>query len=358
MTHDQLMALLTAGVQHHASDIHFRVGEPPVLRINGALTPLKYDRLTPADTLAVCQLVVRDPDARAGLERVQELDTSFPLPGVARFRVNIYRQRGSLAAILRIVPPKVPTIEELSLPPVLKEIASYERGLVLVTGSTGSGKSSTLAAMVNFINETRRAHIVSIEDPIEFLHSNQKSSVSQREIGPDSKSFQAALRSALRQDPDVILVGEMRDAESIDIALKAAETGHMVFSTVHTPDAVKTIGRLVSVFSSDEQTNVRYRLADALKATVSQRLLPRIDGAGRVLAAEIMIVTSTVQDLIRDVGRTGLLKDTIEKGGSQYGMQSFDQHLKKLYEEKRISLEVATQYASNPADFQRALSFE
>ncbi len=356
MTLEQLQLLLTAGVQHGASDIHFKVGDPPPSRVNGPLVPLKYDKLKPADTNAICQLIVRD--ASVDLAHVQEHDTSYSLPGVSRFRVNIYRQRNSLSLVLRIIPQQLPSIEGLGLPPIIQKIADEERGLVLLTGATGSGKSSTLAAMISYINATRRVHILTIEDPIEFLHANQKASVSQREIGLDTKNYNVALRAALRQDPDVILVGEMRDAESIDIALKASETGHMVFSTVHTTDAAKTIGRLVSVFPAEEQQTVRYRIADNLRATISQRLLPRADVKGRAVAAEIMVVTKTVQEYIRDPERTGGLKDVIEKGRSQYGMQSFDQHLTELYRAGKITLEIATEAASNPADFQRALSFE
>jgi twitching motility protein PilT len=272
--------------------------------------------------------------------------------------VNIYRQRGSLAIVLRIIPTTVPTVEELNLPPVVKKIAEYERGLVLVTGATGSGKSTTLAAMIRHINETRQVHILTIEDPIEFLHQNQTASISQREIGPDTRNYVVGLRSALRQDPDVILVGEMRDAESIDIALKAAETGHMVFSTVHTTDAAKTIGRLLGVFPADEQNIVRSRLADNLKATVSQRILPRADGKGRCVACEVMVATVTVQEFIKDMERTDELKDVIEKGKKQYGMQSFDQHLSEMYQNKIITLEIARQASTNPNDFERALHFE
>lgn len=350
--------LLAAGVQHGASDIHLKVGDPPTYRVNGTLAPLKYERLKPADTYAICEHVIRDAEVKARLAEVQEYDTSYSLPGVSRFRVNIYRQRGSLSLILRIIPSKIPTVEDLGLPPVIRQIADNDRGLVLLTGATGSGKSSTLAAMIHHINQTRRVHILTIEDPIEFLHANIKASISQREIGIDTRNYNVALRAALRQDPDVILVGEMRDAESIDIALKASETGHMVFSTVHTTDAAKTIGRLVSVFPAEEQQTVRYRLADNLKATISQRLLPRADGKGRVVAAEIMIVTKTVQEYIKDESRTGSLKDVIEKGRSQYGMQSFDQHLTDLYHAGVISLDVAKEYASNPSDFERSLNFE
>ncbi len=358
MDQAQLDMLLQAGAQHGASDIHFKVGDPPLFRVHGTLAPLKYDKLKPADTLAICRLIIRDQEVLAKLQDIQEYDTSHSLPGVSRFRVNIYRQRGSLSLILRIIPSKIPTIEDLGLPPVLKTIADNERGMVLLTGATGSGKSSTLAAMIGHINTHRRIHILTIEDPIEFLHQNQKASITQREIGIDTRNYNIALRAALRQDPDVILVGEMRDAESIDIALKAAETGHMVFSTVHTTDAAKTIGRLISVFPAEEQMTVRYRLADNLQSTISQRLLPRADKKGRCVAAEIMVSTKTVQEYIRDPERTDGLKDVIEKGRSQYGMMSFDQHLTDLYRSKVITLETAIEYASNPSDFQRALNFE
>jgi twitching motility protein PilT len=355
---DDLNLLLAAGVQHGASDIHLKAGDAPTYRVNGVLAPLKYNKLTPADTLAICRLLVKDVDLERRLDEVTELDTSYSLAGVSRFRVNIYRQRGSLALVLRIIPSKVPQLEELGLPPVVREIADHDRGLVLVTGATGSGKTSTLAAMISHINHTRRVHVLTIEDPIEFLHPNVKASVSQREIGLDTKSFNLALRAALRQDPDVILVGEMRDAESIDIALKAAETGHMVFSTVHTTDAAKTIGRLISVFPAEEQQGVRHRLADNLRATISQRLLPRADVKGRVLACEILVVTKTAQEAIRDATRTGNLKDIIENGRTQYQMQSFDQHLAELCRAGKITMDTAVHYATNPADLQRAMSFE
>jgi twitching motility protein PilT len=271
--------------------------------------------------------------------------------------VNVHRQRGSLSLVLRIIPGHVPTIEGLGLPPVLAQIAQEERGLILVTGATGSGKSSTLASMINYINDTRRVHILTIEDPIEFLHKNNLASITQREIGTDTRSFNIALRAALRMDPDVILVGEMRDAESIDLALKASETGHVVFSTVHTTDASKTIGRLLGVFPGEEQPAVRQRLAENLRATVSQRLLPRADGQGRAVAMEIMICTGMIQDQIRDPKANSSLKDTIEKGRTQYGMQSFDQHLTDLYRAGIINLETAMSAASNPADFERSLHF-
>jgi twitching motility protein PilT len=358
MDEQTLHMLLSAGIKHGASDIHLRVGDPPMYRVNGVLAPLKYDKLRPADTQELCNLLVRDPRERDKLGEVQELDTSFSLSGVGRFRVNIFRQRGTLSIVLRVIPTSVPSVQELGLPPVLDQIAESERGLVLVTGATGSGKSTTLAAMIRHVNETRRCHVLTIEDPIEFLHRGITASISQREVGVDTRSFTVALRAALRQDPDVILVGEMRDPESIDIALKASETGHMVFSTVHTTDAAKTIHRLVSVFPSEEQQTIRYRLADCLHAVVSQRLVARADGAGRVVAAEIMVVTKTVQECLRDPAQLPMLKDLIEKSRHPYQMQSFDQHLTELYKAGVITLETALEASSNPGDFQRALHFQ
>ncbi|WP_414654138.1 type IV pilus twitching motility protein PilT [Hyalangium sp.] len=344
-------------MQNGASDIHFRPGDPPIYRVNGVLRPLRTEKLAPEHTREVALHLIHDPEIKNRVDAIQEHDSSYGLVGVARFRVNIYRQRGTLAIILRIIPANVPTIEGLGLPEVLKSIASQERGLVLVTGATGSGKSSTLAAMIDHINRNESLHILTIEDPIEFIYKNVKSSISQREIGPDTSNFAIALRSALRQDPDVILVGEMRDTETIDIALKASETGHLVLSTVHTTDASRTINRLISVFNAEEQAMVRLRLADSLMATISQRLLPRADNKGRAVALEIMVQTKTVQEYIRE-DRANEIKDVIEKGRDTYGTQSFDQHLSKLYREGVISLDTARSAATNPADFQRALEFE
>ncbi|ADO74565.1 type IV pilus twitching motility protein PilT [Stigmatella aurantiaca] len=349
--------LLTVGVQNGASDIHFRPGDPPIYRVNGVLRPLRMDKLLPEHTREVALHLIHEEAKRNQIDSIQEHDASYGLQGVARFRVNIYRQRGTLAIILRIIPANVPTAESLGLPEVIKTIASQDRGLVLVTGATGSGKSSTLASMIDHINRNESLHILTIEDPIEFIYKNVKSSISQREIGPDTNSFAMALRAALRQDPDVILVGEMRDTETIDIALKASETGHLVLSTVHTTDASRTINRLVSVFNAEEQTMVRMRLADNLKATISQRLLPRADNKGRAVALEIMVQTKTIQEYIRE-DRTSEIKDVIEKGRDTYGMQSFDQHLSQLYRAGAITLETASSAATNPADFQRALEFE
>ncbi len=349
--------LLTVGVQNGASDIHFRPGDPPIYRVNGVLRPLRTEKLLPEHTREVALHLIHDALVKTQIDTLQEHDASYGLAGVARFRVNIYRQRGTLAVILRIIPANVPTIDGLGLPAVLKTIASQDRGLVLVTGATGSGKSSTLAAMIEHINATESLHILTIEDPIEFVYKNVRSSISQREIGPDTGSFATALRAALRQDPDVILVGEMRDTETIDIALKASETGHLVLSTVHTTDASRTINRLVSVFNAEEQQMVRLRLADSLKATVSQRLLPRADNKGRAVALEIMVQTKSVQEYIRE-DRANELKDVIEKGRDTYGTQSFDQHLSQMYRQGIITLDTARGAATNPADFQRALEFE
>jgi twitching motility protein PilT len=347
--------ILAHGVENGASDIHFKVGDRPAYRIDGVLRGVKHDVLKPGDTRLIAERLVGS-DA-LDLDAIQEHDTSYSIGRVARFRVNIYRQRGSLCCILRIIPREIPTLESLGLPPRVGQLADEERGLLLVTGATGSGKSSTLAALIDRINRARAAHILTIEDPIEFLYTNQKASISQREVGSDTRNFTQALRAALRQDPDVILVGEMRDAETIDIALKAAETGHLVLSSVHTTDAAKTIGRLVGTFPAEEQHAVRVRLADNLRGVVSQRLLPRRDEKGRVVAAEIMVSTKTVQEYLKDMAKAGALKDVIEQGMDQYGMQSFDQHLTLLLRSGAISLEVAKSAASNPADFERALKF-
>ena len=351
---DQFLSL---GVDSGASDLHFRVGDKPAYRIDGRLKPVKHEPLTVGDTLEIARVLLGEDAQKVDLDGLQEHDCSYSIPGSARFRVNVYRQRGSLCCILRVIPTAVPTIDNLELPAGIRRLANEERGLVLVTGATGSGKSSTLAAMIHHINQNRPDHILTIEDPIEFLHSNEKSSISQREIGPDTRNFTSALRSALRQDPDVILVGEMRDLETVDTALKAAETGHMVFSTVHTTDVAKTIGRLVGMYPAEEQQSARLRLADNLMGVVSQRLLPRKDAKGRVAAVEVMLSTKTVQEYIKDPDRTGGLKDVIERGRDEYDMQSFDQHLTVLYKGGVISRDVALSAASNPSDFERALNF-
>ena len=354
----QLHQLLAAGVESGASDIHFRPGARPMYRINGKLKALKYDKLKPQDTANITQHMLGRFLGKKEIDQLLEYDTSYSLPGVSRFRVNFYRQRGSMGLVLRIIPKEVPTIDDLHLPHTLKEIADYDRGLVLVTGATGSGKTSTLAAMLNHINNTRNEHIITIEDPLEFLHSDNKSTISQRELVLDTRSYVTGLRAALRQDPDVILVGEMRDSESVDIALKAAETGHMVFSTLHTTDAPKSINRLLSYFPAEEQEVARIRIAESLKANISQRMLQCADRKTRCVALEIMIVTGTIQKLIMDARPATAFLEIIEQGRDHYGTQSFDQHLMELFEAGTITKETAIHAATSPDDFQRNLIYE
>lgn len=346
---------LAAAVKAGASDIHIKAGAQPTLRVHGVLKEVKLDPVSGEGMEGLVQHILSRHGLELDLRRLREYDTSYVVEGVGRFRVNLLKQKGAFAAVLRVIPSKIPTLDALGLPPVLKKIAREERGLVLVTGVTGSGKSTTLAAMIHEINCESRKHIVTIEDPIEFLHEDRLSRITQREVGADTESFAMALRAALRQDPDVILVGEMRDAVTIDTGLKAAETGHLVFSTVHTNDAAKTIGRLIDVFPHDAQAAVRLRLADNLKATISQRLLRRADNQGRVVAMEIMISTLTVVEMIKDSNRTPEIKDYIERSREMYNTQSFDQHLIDLYQSGVITLETAKGAATNPADFERAL---
>ncbi len=355
MDQDTFHRILAGAIKANASDIHLKVGTPILLRVNGTLQEVKSPPLSTEDTRRIVDVILENVHPRPVADELREWDGSYSLSGVGRFRVNIYRQRSSLAIILRSIPFDVPTFETLGLPSILGDIAMEERGLVLITGVTGSGKSSTLAAMIDHVNSHRRAHILTIEDPVEFMHKNKKSSVSQREIGMDTPSFNVALRAALRQDPDIILVGEMRDTETIDIALKATETGHLVFSTVHTTDASKTIGRLISVFPSDEQNMVRIRLAENLKATVSQRLLPRKGGKGRIAALEILRMTKTIEECIKDPLKTHEIKDFIEAGRDTYGTQSFDQHLLDLMHSGIIDFETARSAATNPSDFERTI---
>ena len=337
---------LGAAVKTGASDIHFKPGVVPALRINGELRGIRVPALRPEDTAAIAGHILGAARWRGDLEALQEVDTSYALEGVSRFRASVFRQKGNLAAVLRAIPYDVPTLDRLGLPAVVKKIAGEERGLVLVTGITGSGKTSTLAAIVGHINQTTRKHVVTVEDPIEFLHEDRNARITQREVGPDTASFSSALRAALRQDPDVILVGEMRDLETIDIALKAAETGHLVLSTVHTTDTTRTIHRLLGAYP-----------AEALQAVISQRLLPRADGKGRALACEILVTSLGIQECIREPERTGGIKDLLEKGRDLYGTQTFDQHLTDLLAAKAITLEVAKEAASNASDLERAQSF-
>lgn len=355
MDQKQFLALLSGAVQHKVSDIHLQAGFPPAFRIRGDMVNVKHPPLSEQDF----ELILRVLGNGSTIDplKTQELDGSFEVKGLSRFRFNLYKMKGKLAAVLRLIPSSIPTIEELGYPPVLKKIAESPRGLVLVTGATGSGKSTTLASMINHINSTQPLHILTIEDPVEFVHPNKKSRISQREVGPDTKSYANALKAALRQDPDVILVGEMRDAETIDIALKAAETGHLVFSTVHTTDAVRTIGRLVCVFPPEEQWMVRQRLADNLISTISQRLVKRKGGNSLVAVQEIMISNMGIAQCIANPEKTTAIKDLIQKSSDVTSGQTFDQHLVDLYKSGAIDMETAKEASSNASDFERNLKY-
>ncbi len=347
--------IIKAAVERGASDVHIKAGDVFRARIDGKLVPLTKQRLTPEQTKAIAVKLIPLEADRKRIDQIRDYDCSWGAPGIGRFRVNILRQRSSFMIVMRVIPFEVPTFDKLGLPSTLEKIAEQERGMVLVTGVTGSGKSSTMAALINHINAKMNKHIVTLENPIEFLHRDANSSVTQREIGPDTESFRMGLRAAMRQDPDVIQIGEMRDAETIDTAMKAAETGHLLISTLHTPDATTTVARIVAMFPPEEQEVARVRLADSLHAVVSQRLLPRADGNGRVAAVEIMTCTAAIRDLIRDRARVGEIRDYIEEGRDQYGMQSFDQHLMDLVAEDIVSFETAKAAASNPADFELKL---
>lgn len=347
--------IIKAAVERGASDLHIKAGDVFRARIDGQLVPLTKQRLTPEQTKAIALKLIPVESDRKRIDEITDYDCSWGAAGIGRFRVNILRQRSSFMIVMRVIPFEVPSIEKLGLPKVLERIAESERGMILVTGVTGSGKSSTMAAMINHINQRMNKHIVTLENPIEFLHRDLNSSVTQREIGPDTDSFAMGLRAALRQDPDVILIGELRDAETVDIAMKAAETGHLLMSTLHTPDAVTTIARMVAMFPPEEQEVARIRLADAIQAVISQRLLPRADGKGRAAAQEIMLATATIRDLIRDRNRVGEIKDYIEEGRDQYGMQSFDQCLMDFVDRGTVTFEAAVAAASNPADFELKL---
>jgi twitching motility protein PilT len=351
-----LNQLLHSAVASVASDLHLKVGSYPMMRVNGTLMVANEERrLDRTDTEAFAGTLL-SPELRDKFQRMQEVDLAYSIAGLGRFRCNIFQQRGTIGLVLRIIPTRIKTIDELGLPPVLKHIAAEERGLVLVTGTTGSGKSTTLAAMIDHINSTRAAHIMTVEDPIEYLHRDHHSIVNQREVAVDTQSFSQALRSALRQDPDVILVGEMRDHETVETALLAAETGHLVFSTLHTLDATETINRIIAVFPPHQQRQVRIQLAAVLKAAISQRLLPRADGMGRAAAVEVMTTTAFIRDCIIDKDKTSMISGAIASGTSQYGMQTFDQAIFGLYSQGMVTLEEALRWASNVDDFKLKVS--
>ena len=343
--------LLKIAVTSGASDLHIKVGSYPMMRVNGTLVVASEEkRLDRADTEAMAAALF-SPDHIEKFRRAQEVDLAYSVAGLGRFRCNVFQQRGTVGLVMRVIPTRIKTIDELGLPPVLKRIAAEERGLVLVTGTTGSGKSTTLAAMIDYINTTRAAHIMTVEDPIEYLHRDHHSLVNQREVAVDTNSFSHALRSALRQDPDVILVGEMRDHETVETALLAAETGHLVFSTLHTLDATETINRIITVFPPHQQRQIRIQLASVLKAAISQRLLPRADAMGRAAAVEVMVATPFIRDCIVDKDKTSMIHGAIAAGTSQYGMQTFDQSIFSLYEQGFVTLDEALRWASNVDEF-------
>ncbi len=350
-----LDTLLWEAVDQGASDLHLRVGSPPMMRIDGQIVPMQEQTaMTPADTRELALEILRHHQIE--IASMREIDVGYALKELGRFRVNIFTHSGQVGIVLRIMPPAPLRLDELNLPQILARVSEEDRGLVLVTGVTGSGKSTTLAAMIDHINRTRARHIVTIEDPIEYVHTDQRSLITQRQLGLDTESFSTALRAALRQDPDVILIGEMRDMETIDTALLAAETGHLVFSTLHTLDAAETLNRILSSYPPHQQEQVRTQLAEVLRSVVSQRLLPRADAQGLVPAVEVLINTKLVSDHIRDPAGTSRIRTVMAEGGPQYGMQTFDQSLLGLFNQGLVTQEVALAAASSPNDLKLLMS--
>ncbi|GFO53164.1 twitching motility protein PilT [Geomonas sp. Red276] len=347
----ELNEILAVAMKAKGSDIHLKAGLPPIIRIDGALRAIPNAERLSNDAVRTMAFNIMNDRQKKIFEENYEADLSYGVPGLGRFRVNVFAQRGTVAMVLRAIPIAIPTLDALNLPPVLKKIALEQRGLVLVTGTTGSGKSTTLASIIDHINENRTCNIITIEDPVEYLHKDKKSLISQREVGFDTLSFGKALTSALRQDPDVILVGEMRDYETIETALTAAETGHLVLSTLHTLDAAETINRIISVFPPFHQRQVRMQLAGILKGVISQRLVPRADGKGRVPAVEVMVGTARIKDCIDDKEKTKQIPEAIAQGFTSYGMQTFDQSLMQLFTKKLVTYEEALRQSSNPDDF-------
>ncbi len=343
--------LLKIAVERKASDLHLKVGAHPIIRVDGDLIPLTdLKRLMQEDTIAM-GFSIMSSRQKEKFKNNFDIDIAYSVPGLGRFRCNIFQQRGTVGMVCRVIPARIQPVKELLLPPIVEKICEETRGLILVTGTTGSGKSTSLAAMIDYINSTRAEHIMTVEDPVEFLHRDKKSIVNQRELEVDTRSFSSALRAALRQDPDVILVGEMRDFETVETALVAAETGHLVLSTLHTMDATETVNRVISVFPPHQQKQIRLQLAAVLKAVISQRLLPRADGLGRVPAVEILIATNYIRDCIENKDKTKYIHDAIKTGTSQYGMQTFDQSLYQLYKAGLIALEEAIRRSTNPNEF-------
>jgi twitching motility protein PilT len=347
-------------VENEGSDLHVKVPARPMARFRGHLEPLPQytESLAPADTERVLRQMLADhSDKAAAFDTDNEIDFSYTVPDLARFRVNAFRQRGSVSIVARVIPFTVKTVDELGLPSVIETIADEERGLILLTGTTGSGKSTTLAAIINHINRTKARHIVTIEDPIEYLHRDINSIINQREVGMDTASFSRAMRRVLRQDPDVILIGEMRDEETVRTALSAAETGHLVLSTVHTLDAAESVNRIIDFFQPHEQGQARAMLAGTLRGVVSQRLVPTVDGEGRVAVCEVLRMTGRARDMIIDPEQTGRLREVIAEG-EYYGMQTFDQALLRHYQAGRVSMEDAMRVASSPHDFKLLVAAE
>lgn len=337
---DYLRQLLSKAVTAGARDIHIKVGQPPGARVRSSIVYFRLDKVRAEDTEQVARHLIRDEGVRANLDALTEYDTSYAVEGIGRFRVNVYRQRGTLAVVMRAIPIRIPSFEELGAPAVCEALAEKDRGLVLVVGAAGNGKSSTLASMVGHMNRHLSRHVITIEDPIEFLHIDDQCSVSQREIGLDTHSFASALRAALRQDPDVVQVGEIRDGETMEIALKAAETGHLVLSTLHTPDVARTMNRIIALAERGAD-DIRERVADSIQGIIAQRLLPRADGQGQVLAAEVLIATGSVRESIKRPMGNPPLKELMENGGDMYGMQTFEMHIKQLVREGLLEREVA-----------------
>jgi twitching motility protein PilT len=347
----ELNEILQVALRGGASDIHLKAGLPPMFRVDGSLVPLKDARRLPPEEISRMAFGIMNDYQKEKFKAQNELDLAYGVPGLGRFRVNVFQQRGTIGVVLRVIPFKIATMDQLLLPKVLEKVAGEQRGLILVTGTTGSGKSTTLAAMVDHINTSETCHIMTIEDPIEFLVRDKRSIVNQREVGVDTLSFAQALKSALRQDPDVILVGEMRDLETIETALTAAETGHLVLSTLHTLDATETIARIVSAFPPHQQKQVRLQLGSVLRAVVSQRLVPRADGKGRVAAVEVLVANSRIREMIEDKDRTKEISQAISQSYTTYGMQTFDQSLMGLFKQNLIAYEEALRQCSNPDDF-------
>lgn len=343
--------LLKLTVSRGASDLHIKVGSPPILRIEGNLVCLSSDQRVSHEDAVKLASSIMTPAQKEAFSKKNDLDFAYSIAGLGRFRCNAFMQRGTIGLVMRTIPTKIPTIEELNLPDILKKLAMEERGLILVTGTTGSGKSTTIASMVDLINAERTVNIVTIEDPIEFLFRDKKGIVNQREVGIDAESFAVAVRQALRQDPDVIVVGEMRDFETVHTAMTAAETGHLVFSTLHTLNATETVNRIISVFPPYQHREIRLQLASILRGVISLRLMPRADGKGRVPAVEVLITTAMIKDCIIEPDKTKLIPDAITQGKLHYGMQTFDQSILDLYSAGLVSYEEALRWVTNPDDF-------